>query len=298
MSSPIFDRNFDPNYGKVVEITPTIRRIVAPNPSAFTFYGTGTYIVGCGKVAVIDPGPNDTTHFEALTSALRGETVTHILVTHTHLDHSPLTQALKDWCGAPSYGFGPHGGDRGGETVEAGADYDFKPDHRLMDGDQVAGDGWTFEAVHTPGHTSNHLCFSYFEEKALFSGDHVMGWSTSVISPPDGNMTDYMMSLEKLLKREEDVYYPTHGNPISNPKDHVRSFLFHRKDREEQILACLGRGLETIPQIVPAIYQDIPQKLHPAAARSVLAHMEKLLLEGLISADSDTVTLQSRYLRL
>lgn len=299
MTSPIFDRTFDPRHGECVEITPTVRRVVAANASAFTFHGTGTYIVGRGNVAVIDPGPLRKDHYQALMTALEGEMVEAILITHTHLDHSPLAAALKDATGAPTYGYGPHAsgrsGGRTGETVEEGADWDFTPDVTLKDGDTVEGSDWHLESVYTPGHTSNHLCFSYTEENALFSGDHVMGWSTSIISPPDGDMAAYFVSLEKLLDRDEAVYYPTHGNPIRHPKRHVESFLAHRRDREAQILACLSEGIDTVTAMVPAMYRDVPVKLHPAAARSVLAHLIHMTSDGRIACDTAEPRLQSRY---
>ena len=295
MTRPIFDRTFDPHYGEAVALSPLIRRVVAPNASAFTFYGTGTYIIGMGQdVAVIDPGPLRDDHYSALLTALAGDTVTAILITHTHLDHSPLAARLKAETGAPTYGFGPHGG---GEAVqvEEGADRDFTPDIILRDGERVSGKGWTVQAVHTPGHTSNHLCFALEEEAALFSGDHVMGWSTSVISPPDGDMAAYMESLRKLLGRGEDLYYPTHGNPIQNARQHVKDFIAHRLDREAQILACLNAGLQTIGDMVPAMYRDVPEKLHAAAARSVLAHLLHMAADGRITCSDPNPTLGSRF---
>lgn len=294
-TTPIFDRKFDPRHGEVVQVAPGIRRVVAPNASAFTFHGTGTYIIGDGDVAVIDPGPQRQDHFSALTNALENERVAAILITHTHLDHSPLAAPLKAATGAPTYGFGPHGGAADGQSVEEGADRDFMPDIALTDGDLIEGPGWTFEAVHTPGHTSNHLCFAYREVRALFSGDHVMGWSTSVISPPDGDMAAYMESLEKLLNRREEVYYPTHGNPIRAPRAHVESFIAHRLDREAQILACLEQGMETVLDMVPAMYRDVPTGLHPAAARSVLAHLIRMTGDGRVACSDPSPSLRSRY---
>lgn len=295
MPSPVFDRQFDPHYGEAVSLTPTVRRIVAENPSAFTFYGTGTYILGRGHVAVIDPGPRHPGHLAALRAALAGETVEAILITHTHLDHSPLARELKAETGAPTYGYGPHGGDRDGQMVEEGADRDFAPDIVTTDGHRIDGTGWSVEAVHTPGHTSNHLCFAYPAEKALFSGDHVMGWSTSVISPPDGDMAAYLHSLEKLLTRDDAVYYPTHGNPIRDPQRHVRDFIAHRRDREDQILTCIAEGYDMIARMVPAMYRDVPEKLHAAAARSVLAHLVQMTAEGRVTCDTAEPTLRSRY---
>ena len=275
MNTPIaFNRDFDPIYGAVEEVTPLIRRIVAENPSAFTFTGTGTYILGRGKVAVIDPGPDMESHVSALKRAIQGEVVTHILVTHTHSDHSPASAPLKAATGAPIYAFGPHATGRPGEhDVEEGADRRFDPDVTLRHGDIIEGDGWTIEAVHTPGHTSNHICYALREEKALFPGDHVMGWSTTVVSPPDGDMAAYMRSLKALLARDDRIYYPTHGAPIADPKPFVRALIRHREEREDQILACISGGQTRIPDMVAQMYRDIPSYLHPAAARSVLAHL-------------------------
>lgn len=298
MGQPIFDRSFEARYGECVILRPTVRRIVARNPNAFTFHGTGTYILGQGDVAVIDPGPDDPAHLDAILSALIGETVTAILVTHTHRDHSPLATALKAATGAPTYGYGPHGGDQNAESVEEGADRDFVPDHFLRDGDLVSAAGWTVEAVHTPGHTSNHLCFAYLDRNVLFSGDHVMGWSTSVISPPDGDMAAYLASLRKLLDRDEEIFYPTHGNPIENPKQHVTDFIDHRLAREDQILACITAGQHRIDQMVPSIYRDVPAKLHPAAARSVLAHLIHLWEQGRVACDAPYPKLGSEFSRI
>ena len=215
-----FRRDLDFEYGRVDEVGPGIRRVIANNPSAFTFAGTGTYILGRGEVAVIDPGPKDPAHIDALLAATAGEQITHILVTHTHMDHSPGCALLKAHCDAPTYGFGPHGAGKAeeGVQVEEGGDMDFEPDVLVRDGDLIEGGSFSVECVYTPGHTSNHLCFAHRESKALFSGDHVMGWSTSVISPPDGDMAAYMASLEKLLDRDDTVYWPTHGPSIDDPK--------------------------------------------------------------------------------
>ncbi len=270
-----FQRDFDPVYGEADQVSPLIQRLVAKNPGAFTFTGTGTYIVGHQNVAVIDPGPDMESHISALLSALKGRRVTHILVTHTHMDHSPASRALKAATGAPVYAFGPHGTRRAdpGEEVEEGADHEFRPDHQLKDGETVTGEDWTITAVHTPGHTSNHLCFALKEEKALFTGDHVMGWSTTVVSPPDGDMAAYMRSLEKLTLRDDQIYWPTHGLSINQPIPFVQALLEHRRDRESQILECVTGGLKTVPDMVASMYRDVPEYLHPAAARSVLAHI-------------------------
>ena len=279
-------------YGKLERLTPLIRRITARNPGGFTFHGTGTYVVGQGRVAVIDPGPLLDEHIAALQASLAGETVTHILITHTHRDHSPAAAPLKAHWGCPTFGFGPHGA---GGQVEEGGDMDFMPDVVAGDGDLLEGDGWTIECVHTPGHTSNHLCFALLEENALFTGDHVMGWSTSVIAPPDGNMTAYMESLEKLLRRNEEIYWPTHGACIRDVKNHVRAFIGHRLERERQILSCLGQGYTSIEEMVPVMYADTDRALYGAAAMSVLAAMIRMLDTGQVRCDTATPTLASAY---
>ena len=281
-----FVRDIAFEYGTVAEPAPLIRRVIARNPSAFTFHGTGTYIVGKGRVAVIDPGPDLPAHVDAVLAAIRGETVSHIVVTHTHLDHSPAARPLKAATGAPTYGFGPHGGERGGPQVEEGGDYGFVPDHALRDGDLVRGQGWTLEAIHTPGHTSNHLCFAFKEANALFSGDHVMGWSTTVVSPPDGNMSAYMASLAKLEARAEATFWPTHGPPIPEPKRFVRALAAHRRAREAQILDCLASGRETIPEMVAHMYKDVPPDLHVAAGQTVLAHLIHMIETGRVRSES------------
>lgn len=283
-------REIEFDYGASEEVSPLIRRVVANNPSAFTYKGTGTYIVGHGKVAVIDPGPLLDAHVEALMSAIEGETVTHILITHTHSDHSPAAAPLKKLTGAKTYGYGPHGAGAGEED----GDTDFVPDVELRHGDVIFGEGWTVEAVHTPGHTSNHLCFALREEKVLFSGDHVMGWSTSIVSPPDGDMTAYMASLELLLGRDDETYWPTHGPAIRDPKALVRAFIAHREDREHQIIAQLKAGRARIADMVPVMYAAVDKRLHPAAARSVLAHMGRLVAQGRVVTDGP-VTLGADY---
>ncbi len=286
-------RELDFTYGEAAQVSPLIRRVIAHNPSVFTFHGTGTYIVGRGHVAIIDAGPDLAGHVDALLAAVRGETVTHLIVTHTHIDHSPATRHVKAATGAESYGFGPHGGGEG-PAVEEGADRDFVPDHRLDDGAVIAGAGWTLEAVHTPGHTSNHLCFALREEGALFSGDHVMGWSTTVVSPPDGDMGAYMVSLEKLTARAEGTYWPTHGPPIPRPRRFVGKLLGHRRRRESEVLACVADGTETIPELVEKLYVGLDRRLHPAAARTVLAHLIHLVESGRAACDG-TPAEDSRY---
>jgi glyoxylase-like metal-dependent hydrolase (beta-lactamase superfamily II) len=289
-------RDFDCAYGIAEQVSPLVRRVVARNASPYTFKGTGTYIVGRGTVAVIDPGPALPEHVNALIDTLRGETVSHILVTHTHHDHSPAAAALKRATGAPTVAFGPHGIGSALEIggSEEGADRDFVPDRTIRDGEEVAGPGWRIAAVHTPGHTSNHLCFALAEERTLFSGDHVMGWSTSVISPPDGNMTDYLQSLDKLLVRDDAIYRPTHGPAIPEPKRHVQSFIAHRRERREAILHHLAGGEMTIPEIVAAVYPGLDPRLRGAAGRSVLAHVFELLGEEGVVGDGPP-SLTARY---
>ncbi|MFO1349647.1 MAG: MBL fold metallo-hydrolase [Gammaproteobacteria bacterium] len=260
---------------------------MARNPSPFTFHGTGTYIVGRGKVAVLDPGPDLAEHIDAIVSGLRGERITHLVVTHTHRDHSPAARALVAASGAKTYGYGPHGAGRieiGGE-VEEGGDMDFVPDVEVRHGDIIEGAGWSLECVYTPGHTSNHMCYQLREEQALFTGDHVMGWSTSVIAPPDGDMGAYLHSLELLLGRADHIYWPTHGPCIDDPKPFVRAFIAHRQERAAQILACLAQGMETIPAMVAEIYRDVPAQLHPAAALSTLAALVYLVERGEVDCE-------------
>ncbi|MAK80729.1 MBL fold metallo-hydrolase [Phenylobacterium sp.] len=284
-------------YGVCDQVSPLIRRVVARNPGPFTFMGTGTYIVGRGEVAVIDPGPDLPEHLEAILAALEpGERVTHILVTHHHSDHSPLARPLKAKTGAAIYGCAV-GAAAEESTIrtEAGADFDFAPDVSLCGGGQVLeGPGWTLEAVATPGHTSNHICFALKEENALFSGDHIMGWSTTVITPPDGDMTDYMESLERVKARDFDVLWPTHGPPIREVTPFIEAYATHRRAREAQVLAAVGEGYERIVDMVPKLYADVDPRLHPAAARSVLGHMIDLVRRGKVATDGPA-SIDSRY---
>lgn len=275
-----FIKEFEFDYATAVRVTPLVRRVVARNPSPFTFHGTGTYIVGRGNVAIVDPGPEIAEHVDALLAAVRGETVTHILVTHTHHDHSPASAAIQRATGAKTYGFGPHPRSPGGEKPEEGGDAHFVPDVVLRDGDVVEGAGWNAEALHTPGHISNHLCFAIREDNAMLTGDHVMGWSTAVISPPDGNMGDYFASLRKLLPRSEELLIPTHGAEIRDPRGFVGAYIEHRLERERQILACLRDGPKTIPEMVATMYAAVPVHLHKPAGRSVLAHLIQMAADG------------------
>lgn len=294
-----YRRELEFDYGSVSQIAPGIRRVIANNPGPFTFHGTGTYILGIGNVAVIDPGPDDEEHIGAILAALDGETISHILVTHTHMDHSPGCRPLQALTGAPTYAYGPHGAGKleQGVQVEEGGDMDFAPDHLVKHGDIIQGGDWTVECVYTPGHTSNHMCFALQEQKALFTGDHVMGWSTSIISPPDGDMAAYMQSLELLLERDDAVYWPTHGPSIIDPKTHVRAYIAHRIEREEQILKCIDEGTHSIRDMVPLMYRDTPEFMYPAAARSVLAAMENLLRKNQVVADGGEPSMDSVYRR-
>ncbi len=289
MVSIPFVRDLVFEYGVVQQVSPGIRRVIAKNPSAFTFHGTGTYIIGHGEVAVVDPGPADPAHIAAILEATAGETITHLLVTHTHMDHSPGCALLRGHTDARTYGYGPHGGDRiaDGVQVEEGGDMDFVPDVTIRDGDVVEGAGWSVACVHTPGHTSNHICFAFGAERALFSGDHVMGWSTSVISPPDGHMGSYMASLRLLLDRDDGIYWPTHGPPITDPRTHVLTFIDHRGEREDQIRNCIANGVGRIGDMVRSMYVDVPRHLHAAAARSVLAAIEHLVERGDVACDGE-----------
>lgn len=274
-------------YGIAERLSPLVRRVLARNPSAFTFTGSGTYIVGEGEVAVIDPGPADPDHIGAILEATTHETIAQILITHTHLDHSPGAVPLKAATGAPIAGCAPLVLADSGPRADAGFDPGYTPDRVLADGESVAGPGWTLSAVHTPGHTSNHLCFALEEEGALFTGDHVMGWSTTVVAPPDGDMAAYMGSLEKLLARDDRIYYPTHGAPVTEPQRWTRHLIGHRRQREAQILALLAEGQSSVPAMVERMYAGVDKRLWPAAGRSVLAHLIDLEARGSVTRDRD-----------
>jgi len=287
-----FNRDFPLVPGVVEEVVPGVRRVLCNNPSPFTFTGSITYIVGNGNVAIIDPGPDDETHVHAVLDAVRGETVTHIFVTHTHRDHSPGTARLKAATGATVYAEGPHRASRAAyasetRTTESGGDWDFRPDVTLKDGDVVTGDGWRLEAVWTPGHTANHMAFAWPERKLMFIGDHVMGWSTSIVIPPDGSMVDYMASLEKLTRREEQLYLSGHGPEIPDAVRFVKFLMRHRKAREASILHRLAKGEADIPTIVRASYIGIDPRLVNAAGYSVLAHLEDLVARNVVATDGD-----------
>jgi len=267
--------------GRIECLSPLVRRMLAPNPSPFTFSGTQVHIVGHGEVAVIDPGPDSPEHVDALLTVLDGERVAAIVVTHTHRDHSPASRPLKAATGAPIVGCPPLVPPSAGEAGDESFDPDYLPDRVLTDGERLQGGGWTLQAVATPGHTSNHLCFALPEERALFSGDHVMGWSTSVISPPDGSMTAYMASLDKLLARKDAIYYPAHGDPVENPQQLVRGLIGHRRQREAQLLRALRAGEARIPELVSSMYKGLDPRLQPAAGQSVLAHLLDLEQRGI-----------------
>lgn len=281
-------RDIEVEYGRCDQVSPLIRRVIANNPGPFTFVGTGTYIVGRGEVAVIDPGPDDPAHLAAILAAVAGERVTHIVITHHHSDHSPLAEPLKAATGATIYGcaVATPAADDGEVKMEAGHDLAFRPDVSLCGGGEVSGPGWTLEAIPTPGHTSNHLCYALKEENALFSGDHIMGWSTTVITPPDGDMTAYLDSLDRIRARNFDSLWPTHGPPIREVAAFIDAYKAHRQERIDQILTALQAGPARIRDLVPRLYADVDPRLHPAAARSMLAAMIHLAREGRISADS------------
>lgn len=277
----------DCSPGAALQISPLVRRLLAPNPSPYTFTGTQTHIVGKGAVAVIDPGPDMPAHVDAILAAVAGEHITAILCTHTHRDHSPASRALKAATGAPIVGCAPLAMADEGVQVDAAFDADYAPELILGDGNCIAGEGWSLEAVATPGHTSNHLCFALPQERALFSGDHVMGWSTTIVSPPDGDMAAYVASLERLLARDDAIYYPGHGPAIDNPRRWVRGLIGHRRQREGQILRCLRAGEGQIAAMVGSMYKGIDPDLHPAAARSVLAHLIDMETRGLVHAKGE-----------
>jgi glyoxylase-like metal-dependent hydrolase (beta-lactamase superfamily II) len=269
------------------QVEPLVVRVLAPNPSPFTYTGTQTHLIGTTDLAVIDPGPDTPEHIDAILAAAAGRPISAIVITHTHRDHSPGSRPLAERTGAPIVGCAPLVLDDTGPRLEAGFDTDYAPDRVLADGESVSGEGWTLTALHTPGHTSNHLCFALPESGALFTGDHVMGWSTSVVAPPDGDMADYMASLERLMAREDRVYYPAHGDPVESPRRLVRGMMGHRKQREGQILRLLREEARPIPALVERMYVGLDERLFPAAGRSVLAHLFDLRARGLVTQTGD-----------
>ncbi len=285
MSGPSFNLEFDANHGEPVRVSDQVRRVTARNTGPFTFHGTNTFIIGTDAVAIIDPGPDDAEHVDAVMRAVGDAQVTHILVTHTHRDHSPAAAAIKDMTGATTYGEGAHRPARDlfiGEInpFDASSDSDFAPDVVLADGDRIDGAGWSLEAVATPGHTANHMCFAFEDEEVLFSGDHVMGWSTSIVAPPDGSMSDYMASLERLMTRSDGRLIPAHGGPVDRVSHYLEELKAHRLGREQAIRDRLAAGEQGIVEMVKVIYAEIPETLHPAAGLSMLAHLEDLVARG------------------
>ena len=292
-----FDRTLTAKPEEVTVLSPLVRRLVANNGGPFTFTGTCTYVVGRGDVAVIDPGPADPTHMAALMAALSGEHVSHILVTHTHRDHAPGAALLKAASGASVVGCPPR---RAGITdpslpaLDATFDLRYAPDRVLAEGEGIAGPGYSLVAVETPGHTSDHLAFALPEEGALFSGDHVMAWSTTVVAPPDGSMRAYMASLRKLQERDDTVLWPGHGGPVRNPKAFVKALIVHRQWREAAVLRRVASGDDTVPALVASLYRDLAPSLRGAASLSVLAHLVDLVADGQLAADGPP-TLKARY---
>lgn len=289
-AAPQFVTDFEPQHGVPVPVAEGVQRLTAPNPSPFTFHGTNTYIVGEKSVCVIDPGPDNDAHFEALMTALEGREVTHIAVSHTHRDHSPLARRLKESSGAVIVAEGPHRSARPlfeGELnpFAESSDSDFVPDMAIADGEAVEGEGWRLTALWTPGHTANHVAFSLEGTGILFSADHVMAWATSIVAPPDGAMGDYMASLDRLLERQDRLYLPGHGGPVTEPQAFVRALRTHRRLRERAVLERIRKGDRLIPDMVKVIYATTDPRLHGAAALSVLAHIEDLLDKGLIATE-------------
>ncbi|MEH3092779.1 MAG: MBL fold metallo-hydrolase [Agrobacterium cavarae] len=290
MADPAFDLEFQPAYGTAVKVAENVQRLTVNNPSAFTFHGTNSYIVGDRTVAVIDPGPEDEAHFQALMRALEGREVTHIFVSHTHRDHSPLAKRLKAATGAVTVAEGPH---RAARPLHEGernpfaesADSDFMPDLALGDNETVTGDGWALTALHTPGHTANHAAFALDRDGVVFSADHVMAWATTIVAPPDGAMSDYMASLDRLLERDDRLFLPGHGGPVNDPAAFMRGLRTHRRMREKAVLTRINAGDRTIAEMVKVIYRSTDPRLHGAAALSVLAHIEDLIEKGLIETD-------------
>ena len=296
-----FDREFDPRHGEAVPVADAVLRVTCANVSPFTFQGTNSYVIGTDEVAVLDPGPENGAHLEALIAAIDGRPVSHILVSHTHRDHSPLARTLQHRVGGEIVAEGPHRLARplsvGEENAfDASGDTDFIPDREIEDGQTIEGDGFALTAIHTPGHMANHLCFALEGTGVVFSADHVMAWSTTVVAPPDGDMNAYMASLERMLEREDDrLYLPGHGGPVTRTAPFLRALKAHRKMREAAILKRIDAGDRTIPELVSTIYRDTDPRLHGAAGLNVFAHLEALIERGAVAADTAVPKLDSRY---
>jgi glyoxylase-like metal-dependent hydrolase (beta-lactamase superfamily II) len=274
------------------QLEPLVRRVLAPNGSPFTYTGTQTYLVGTDEgVAVIDPGPDLPGHLAALETAIGSAPVLAICCTHTHRDHSPAAAQLAARTGAPIIGCAPLVLESDEPRADVPFDAGYRPDRVLGDGESISGPGWTLAALATPGHTSNHLCYALEETGALFTGDHVMGWSTTVVAPPDGDMADYMASLERLHSRDDRVYYPAHGPAIDNPRQLVRGMIGHRRQRERQILKLIEKHAQAIPELVPQMYKGVDERLWPAAGQSVKAHLIDLERRGLVARSEERWTI-------
>jgi glyoxylase-like metal-dependent hydrolase (beta-lactamase superfamily II) len=286
----VFDRNFDPRHGEAVAVAPGVRRVTATNEGPFTFRGTNTFLIGASDVTVLDPGPDDPMHLEAILAAVGDGRVERILLSHSHRDHAAGAMPLQERTGAPVLAgiarrVSPKSGEpRLGSEPQSG----FAPDRVLADAELIEGNGYRLEAIATPGHAADHLAFALSGTRVLFSGDHVMGWSTSVVAPPDGSMADYVASLDRLLARSEDVYLPAHGGVIADAATYVRRLRTHRLEREAAILRALRQGWTTIPEIVAKVYGELDPRLGGAAGLSTLAHLEDLIARGLVADECTT----------
>jgi glyoxylase-like metal-dependent hydrolase (beta-lactamase superfamily II) len=295
-----FNRNAEVDYGVAEDIAPGVRRIVANNPGPYTFLGTNTYLVGTGEIAVVDPGPVDEAHLDAIAHAARGQRISHILITHSHRDHCDGALPLQQRLGGEIVAYGPTGTARGAVAPALGdgfVDAAFRPDRPVADGDTIKGRGFALDVLHMPGHAPDHLCFALIGERTVFTGDHVMGWNTTVIAPPEGSMADFLDSLQRLAQRHDKVFFPGHGGRIETPRRVVRAYMTHRLWREQTILACVDEGVNTIPHIVARLYGGLDANLKVAAALSVLAHLEFLKERGIVTAEGATEGLSAFYLR-